>query len=70
MLLAGAPFTSHCTNLRSCCCNSLLQQNRDIGETEGDVLKQANAVVNSARMLCSKYKEVVVAAAASKGDVH
>jgi hypothetical protein len=47
----------------------LLQQEHDVGEIEGDVLKQADAMAGCASRLCIQYKELTaVAAAASKGD--
>jgi hypothetical protein len=67
MLLAGAPFTSHCINLHSSTTAAMLQQDLNIGEVEGDVLKQAGCVASSVSMLCTTYKELA-AAAATKGD--
>jgi hypothetical protein len=48
----------------------LLQQNDDIGEIEGDALKQVDAIKSSAHMVCTKYTELAAAAAttATKGD--
>jgi hypothetical protein len=71
MLLAGAAFTSHCiNNLHPSTTVAMLQQDLNIGEVEGDVLKQVDCVASSVSTLCTTYKELAgaAAAAASKGD--